>query len=515
LLRNGETLTIQDRIDHHAMALLAVVELSFVQKDVLQKEFKAYFKDNRTKPKGKYQTYIVKSNPKNLELVKLLERNRIESSFADETRKLSGYHYQTNKDGSFTIEPNDLIIKVDQPRAVLTQVLFEPNQKLTDSLSYDITAWSLPFAYGVESYAVKGNLAVKTKSNVDAAIPLKSENVYAFYIPWNNRSSARVLSLLHQSKIKVRAAKKEVFFDDVKVEKGGLVITKGDNSKIPNFEQTIQNLIQEKEDYVTLGSGFAKKGGDLGGENYPLLKAPKVLVLGGSGVSNIDFGQVWFFMDQVIEYPLSIVELQHFNRVDLTEYNTLILPEGYYGFSDEQKKRIDDFVSKEGKVIAIGGAVNQFEDRPGYHLTKFATDDEKESIKKSMEQEELMVRFLDYEGSERRSIMGYVPGAIVENVIDKSHPLTFGLGDKYFSLKTSESNFKLLKGAQNVIYVPKKYQSFGFIGSKLKNHLEESVSYAVDNVGGGTVIYMIDNPLFRGFWENGNLLFSNALFLVD
>ena len=66
-----------------------------------------------------------------------------------------------------------------------------------------------------------------------------------------------------------------------------------------------------------------------------------------------------------------------------------------------------------------------------------------------------------------------------------------------------------------MIYVPKKYQSFGFIGNKLKTQLEETVSYAVDNVGNGKVIYMIDNPLFRGFWENGNLLFSNALFLVD
>jgi len=131
------------------------------------------------------------------------------------------------------------------------------------------------------------------------------------------------------------------------------------------------------------------------------------------------------------------------------------------------------------------------------------------------EEAELSDRFLDYEGSERRSLSGYVPGAIVENVMDSTHPLTFGLGNNYFSLKTTESNFKLLKGAQNVIYVPKKYQSFGFIGNKLKTQLEETVSYAVDNVGNGKVIYMIDNPLFRGFWENGNLLFSNALFLVD
>jgi len=26
---------------------------------------------------------------------------------------------------------------------------------------------------------------------------------------------------------------------------------------------------------------------------------------------------------------------------------------------------------------------------------------------------------------------------------------------------------------------------------------------------------MVDNPLFRGFWENGKLFFANALFMVD
>ena len=28
------------------------------------------------------------------------------------------------------------------------------------------------------------------------------------------------------------------------------------------------------------------------------------------------------------------------------------------------------------------------------------------------------------------------------------------------------------------------------------------------------VVYMVDNPLFRGFWENGNFLFGNAVFLL-
>lgn len=514
-LKNGEVLTIQDRIDHHKMAILAAVELSNVLKESLRKEFRNYFKDSRSKPKSKYQTYVIKNNSRNLELLTLLNRNRIESSFADETRKLSGYHYQTNKEKSFTIEPNDIIVSVNQPRSVLTQVLFEPHHKLSDSLSYDITAWALPLAYGLESYALKTPLSLKTKNKVETLTRDVKSSAYAFYIPWNNRSSARVLSQLHQNKIQVRYAKKDITFGNQKIERGGLIVTKGDNPKVENFNVFVSSLVQEKSDYVILESGFAEKGGDLGGENYPLLKAPKVMVLGGSGVSNIDFGQVWFYMDQVVEYPLSIVEMPNFNRINLSDYTTLIMPDGWYNLSDNQKKSIDDFISKGGKVIAIDGALNLFEDREGYGLTAFATDDEKTAAQKAKEEEQLKNRYLDFEGYERRAISSFIPGAIVENWLDKSHPLSFGLGDKYFSLKTSDRNFKLLKNAQNVIYVPKNYQSFGFIGNKLKKKIEESVSFAVEYKGNGKIIYMIDNPLFRGFWENGNLLFSNALFLVE
>ncbi len=515
LLKNGAVLTIQDRIDHHKTAILAAVELAYIMRDNLRKEFRNYFKDSRLKPKGKYQTYVIKNSSKNEELLKLLQRNRIESSVANETRKLTGYHYQSNKEKVFTIEPNDLLVSVNQPRAVLTQVLFEPHHKLSDSLSYDITAWALPLAYGVEGYALKGSLSVKTKTEVESPLRVAVPSAYAFYVPWDGRSSARVLSQLHQHKIKVRYAKRTMSFGNQKIEKGGLIVAKGDNPKVENFENLISKLLQEHPNAMPLETGFGEKGGDLGGENYPLLQAPKVLVLGGSGVSNLDFGQVWFYMDQVIEYPLSIVELAQFNRINWSEYTTLIMPDGWYNLTDSQKKRIDDFVDKGGKVIAIEGALRFFEDREGYNLTAFATDDEKKANEKSNEQEQLKSRYLEFEGYERRAISSLIPGAIVENRLDTTHPLAFGLGEQYFSLKTSEQHYKLLKSAQNPIYIPKNYLSFGFIGSKLKKSIEESVSFAVDNKGAGKVIYMVDNPLFRGFWENGNLLFSNALFLVQ
>lgn len=515
MMQNGTILTLQDRINHHAVAVLTAVETASNRKEKLIADFKAYFKDSRQNPKGKYKTYIVKNNGKSEQLALLLKQNQIEFAYADETKKLSGYHYQSNQEKSFSVAPNDMIISASQSKSVLTQVLFEPNQRLSDSLSYDITAWALPHAFGIESYALKNTLSIKSKSQINLSDTIVPKNAFAFSIPWNSRVSAKIAASLLRKNIKVRSARKASAFGNAKIALGDLIVLKSDNRQLPDFEKALASLLVEKSDYKVIESGFSTNGGDLGGENYPLLRAPKVLLLSGSGVSPTDFGQVWFYMDQIVNYPVSIVDISDLRRVSLSDFTTLVLPDGWYDLSDGQKKNIDDFISKGGKVIAMQNALSLFEDREGYSLTQFATEDEKEAAKKETNDEALKMRFEQYLNAERRSISNAVPGAIIENVLDKTHPLSYGLGDSYYSLKTSDKHFKVLKNVWNVAYVPEKYKSYGFIGQNLKKKLENTVTYAVEPVGKGQVIYMVDNPLFRGFWENGNLLFSNALFLAD
>ena len=36
-----------------------------------------------------------------------------------------------------------------------------------------------------------------------------------------------------------------------------------------------------------------------------------------------------------------------------------------------------------------------------------------------------------------------------------------------------------------------------------------------ERLGKGSIIYMVDNPMFRSFWENGKLLLVNAIFYVN
>jgi hypothetical protein len=312
----------------------------------------------------------------------------------------------------------------------------------------------------------------------------------------------------------VRTAASKAIFGDVVVEAGGLIVSKGDNSSISDFENTVANLVKIKSDYTYLTSGFSVNARDLGGENFTLIQAPKILLLSGKGVNPTDFGAVWHYLDEVIQYPTSIVDVANITSVNWNEYNTLILADGNYNFSDDFKKQLEDWIIKGGKVIAMNEALKQFEGDSGYALSVYASDEEKTTSEKETKEKELNSRLLDFHNLERRLISSSIPGAIIENNIDVTHPLAFGLGENYFSLKTDARRYSLLTKASNVVYVPKNYKSYGFIGHDVKRKLEESVTFAVDKKEKGTVVYMVDNPLFRGFWENGIVLFSNALFLV-
>jgi len=57
-------------------------------------------------------------------------------------------------------------------------------------------------------------------------------------------------------------------------------------------------------------------------------------------------------------------------------------------------------------------------------------------------------------------------------------------------------------------------QVAGFVGSKLKEKLKDGVLFGVQDIGRGSVTFLADNVLFRNFWENGKLMFCNAVFLV-
>ena len=69
-MSNGVIVTIEDRIKHHATTVLTVVESAAAQADVLLKGFRGFMNNSRKSVKGNYKMYVMKNNPKRVQLAK-------------------------------------------------------------------------------------------------------------------------------------------------------------------------------------------------------------------------------------------------------------------------------------------------------------------------------------------------------------------------------------------------------------------------------------------------------------
>lgn len=516
-MSNGKNLTIQDRIDHHTTTSLSTIETTFENKKDILTNFSKYFKNSKNNPFGEYKYYVVKKGELSEDFIELMKNNQIQFEFINEGKKLNGYSYLKDSKTPFDTEVGDIYISAFQPKSTLLQVLMEKNPKLTDSLTYDITSWCLPLAYNLDAFAFTQKPIIKLIENNPFEKPSNKLSVgnYGVVFHYSQNFDAKViLAALLQKNIKVKTANKQIKIRQVTINRGDYIVLKADQ-KLDNWVSIIEDAVKDYDCKAeSLDSGFSDQGTDLGGISLSLVKPPKVLTFFGESINANSYGQIWNYFENVLEYPLSRVKATLINRVDLQEYNTIILPDGFYQWDEGEKEKLTNWVKSGGKLISIAGANRMFKDNELFGLSK-ATPAENRNT--SEENSEAMDRYRkrSYEGSERRSISGSMPGAIIKTEIDKSHPLCYGLS-AYYTLKNSRSNYPLLgSNAYNPVYIPKNYDYNGFIGSQLISRFQNTFVFAEENIGAGKLVYMADNPLFRGFWKSGEIIFANALFQLN
>ncbi|RYY11363.1 MAG: zinc carboxypeptidase, partial [Chitinophagaceae bacterium] len=219
---DGDTLTLKDRIAHHYTTGMSTLEMVSKHAEQLVDEFKLYFERSITDPPGDFKAFVVKAQNigRVKRLARLLKKNGIEYAFGHD-KNLRGYNYETRKTEGFKVERNDLIINLSQPKAVLANVLFEPQTMVTDSNTYDITAWALPFAYGLKAYGIKEPLSGNHKDIEETVVQVPQvSKPFAWMFEWNAVEDAKVLIALQRMGIKVRMAEQGFTI-------GGRVFTSG------------------------------------------------------------------------------------------------------------------------------------------------------------------------------------------------------------------------------------------------------------------------------------------------
>ena len=72
-----------------------------------------------------------------------------------------------------------------------------------------------------------------------------------------------------------------------------------------------------------------------------------------------------------------------------------------------------------------------------------------------------------------------------------------------------------MKSGFTVAYLEDNKAVSGFAGHKAVKNIKNTLVFGEQRIGNGSLVYMVDNPMFRMFWENGKLFFANAIFMVN
>lgn len=508
---DGDTLSLKDRIAHHFTTSMSTIEISSQNAGKLISEFKKYFDDANTNGIGEFKTYVItETNAGRREALRnFFDVNGIKYGSAN-LASVKGYNYFTDKEETFAAT-NSIAVSAYQPKSALIKVLFEPKSKLSDSVTYDITAWSLPLVYGVQTYAVREKLSTGNYIN-PGANPAVSPAAYGYLVNYNSFADAKFLAALLNAKIKVRYAEREFTYNGKLFQKGTIIVLKKANEdKLREFADMARSF---NAAVTSVSGGFMDTGFDFGSEKVHIIKRSNVALLTGKGVNPNAAGEVWHLFEQQLNYPISLINAEDVDGSALKNIDVLILPDGNYSFLKDKDAaaEIKMWVQQGGKIIALDAAASQIAKADwGIKLKKDEDDDKKDDKK---DDKDLYNNLKKYENRERDGIVNNIPGAIYKVELDNSHPLAFGYGNNYYSLKQGSDMYEFMKDGWNVGVIKKENQVAGFVGSKTREKIKDGTVIGVLPLGNGSIVFFADDPIFRNFWENGKMMLANAVFLV-
>ena len=328
-VRNDENteVTLKDRIEHHHVTGISTVEMAAKFRILLNKNYQSFF-DNKN---VKYKNFVFEGNKNKINsLADFFKKHNIISEKLSENTSIRGYDYQMQKNKSTEFEKNSLVIPTNQVKGKLVEILLEPNTKLNDSLTYDITAWSLAFAYGLKAIATTQEFITTPFEFLNNSKIVLEENKYGFGFVCKSLDDIKFLSDLIKSGIKVRYNTLPLTNSKIDWDAGSIFILKADNLNNKQYLTKLKEIVnQHKIILHNIYTGYSEKGPDMGSDEIKLIRVPKVGLLRSENSTSYNYGEIWHFFEQELKYPLLRIDEKKLLSV-LSEIDILIIPDGDY-----------------------------------------------------------------------------------------------------------------------------------------------------------------------------------------
>ena len=436
--------------------------------------------------------------------VNMLRRHQIDIYALAQSIRADGKNF--NKTEAYVIPAN-------QPQHRLIRAIFEKTLTYQDSLFYDITAWTMPLAFGLPyaelnaaqySAGLLGEKVLSEQSARGEVIGGKSN--YAYIMEWTEFVAPGALNELQAAGLLTKVATNpfELLVNgrSRKYGYGTIIIPVGTQAlSSDRVYELVQSISQKYGIKIqAVASGSVLSGSDLGSNKFVSLSRPSVAMITGTGVNPLDAGEVWHLLDQRFNMPVSHLEPSIFNRVDLGKYNTLIMVGGTY--SDLNKEKLKSWVQNGGTLILTEEAVS------------WAAQNGISSVVLKKQKPADSTKLYSYVDREQMQGSQQMSGAIFGAEADLSHPLAYGYQHPVVSM--FKANRVYMAKSKNpyatpFFYKDKPLQS-GWLSKENLENVRNSAAVLVNTVGSGRVISIADNPNLRAFWLGGSKLMMNAIF---
>jgi hypothetical protein len=431
-------------------------------------------------------------------LAEILQRHKIKFHEIKEDFTSNGKNYK--KGYSYIIPKN-------QRQHRLIKAMFEKRTTFTDSLFYDISAWTFPLAFNLdydESAAMtRAGNEVSSLQSITNNGPSTSN--YGYLMEWHDYYTPKALNMILTKGLRAKVGMSPFSLNNIDYDYGTIMIPVQNQELSANeITEYLNKVSDETNVKITAINTGSTKGIDLGSNQFRSVELPKVAMLVGEGINSYDAGEMWHLFDQRYDMLLSKLDTKNFSRMDLSRYTDIILPSSWgNALEKNDAEKLKTWVQNGGTLIAYENAGRWLNSND---LLKMEFKSKKDTAKAiTFEQKR------DYFGSQ------VIGGAIFETKLDRSHPIAFGY--KNNTLPVFKSSTLFLKADDNSYNNPIQYTSnpllSGYISKPNLDELKNTVPFKINGMGRGQVIYFTDNTNFRAFWYGTNKLLMNAIFFGD
>lgn len=533
-LRTDKTvLQYRETVAHHFTAAMTTLTTTARNRERILRDFLEYRRSAiREGETGAVRAYLLPPGndpPRADRLAQLLVSQGFEVRRADEPIVI----------GTRTLPVGTYVVPVAQPASRLVRNLLESHvpqpepfvkeqerrrtKRLGDQI-YDTTAWSLALAFDVEAVPSATAIGTRTSPFTGVAAPASTTLPAAkvgYLLPWGSATATVVVEAL-QAGIAVRTNDLGFTLNGRAYPRGTAIVRASDNA--PDLASRLGAIVaRHGAEAVAVDSSFTEAGSSLGSGTVQKLIAPRVLLAWDAPTSSLSAGWARYVIERRFGQPATAVRVGSFGRVDLRDFDVVVLPSGNYGIGGDVLRRLKDWISAGGTLVTLAEATRwAAREATGLLEPRMELRDgrpDTEANEKDTRKDEKSAVPFDYAQAilPGREQPENTPGALLRATIDTEHWLGAGVDGEVQVLQEGSRVLRpitLDKGTNVGVFQSRdRLVAGGLMWPDAQDLVARKAFLVHQPMGQGHIIAFTEDPNYRAFMEATELLFLNALVL--